>query len=60
MTRFREKCRAKRRNTLGQATDVKLSRRVVTFHQLADFVLQTRFLIVKLQQRARVNADQSG
>ncbi|MCS5961482.1 hypothetical protein LNP74_29130 [Klebsiella pneumoniae subsp. pneumoniae] len=41
----------------GQAANVELSRRIVAFHQLADFVLQARLLVVKLQQRARMNAN---
>ena len=54
---FRIESGTQRRDPFGQTADVELFRRVVAFHHLADFVLQLRLLVVKLQQRTRVNAD---
>ena len=46
-----------RRDPFSQTTNVKFTRRIKTFHHLADFVLQLRFLIVKLKQCAWVDAN---
>ena len=51
------KRRTQRRDPFRQTTDIEFTRRIETFHHGADFILQLRRLVIKLQQCTRVYAN---